>query len=234
MIAKELREQALEANLALPRQGLVVFTWGNASAYDPAADLLAIKPSGVPYEDLTAQSMVLVEVSSGRVVEGNLRPSSDTPTHLVLAQEFGVGGIVHTHSRYATVWAQAGLDLPCYGTTQADYFSGIIPCTRDLRPEEISQGYEHYTGLAIVEEFHRRRINPTDVPAVLLRNHASFVWGKNAGEAVHNAVVLEEVAQMALYARLLNPNLREIPAALLEKHYRRKHGPDAYYGQKKL
>lgn len=233
MTAKELREQALEANLALPRQGLVVFTWGNASAYDKAADLLAIKPSGVAYEDLTPESMVLLEVSSGRVVEGDLRPSSDTPTHLVLARDFGVGGIVHTHSRYATVWAQAGLDLPCYGTTQADYFSGTVPCTRDLRPEEIAQGYEHHTGLVIIEEFRRRGVKPGDVPAVLLRHHASFVWGKDAREAVHNAVVLEEVAQMALYARLLNPGLSEIPAALLEKHYRRKHGPDAYYGQRK-
>ncbi|PZA06228.1 L-ribulose-5-phosphate 4-epimerase [Meiothermus sp. PNK-Is4] len=230
-MAKELRERALEANLALPRYGLVVFTWGNASAYDPTTGLLAIKPSGVAYEDLRIESMVVVEVSSGRVVEGDLRPSSDTPTHLVLAREFGVGGIVHTHSPYATAWAQAGLDLPCYGTTQADYFGHTIPCTRDLTPEEIRQSYEYHSGQVIVEEFRRRGINPCDVPAVLLRNHASFVWGKDAKEAVHNAVVLEEVARMALYARLLNPDLSEIPPALLQKHYRRKHGPDAYYGQ---
>lgn len=232
MLAKELREQALEANLALPKYGLVVFTWGNASAYDKSADLLAIKPSGVDYEHLTVESMVVLEVSSGKVVEGKLRPSSDTPTHLVLAREFGVGGIVHTHSRYAAVWAQAGLDLPCYGTTQADYFSGTVPCTRDLTPEEIASAYEHHTGLAIAEEFRRRGIHPGDIPGVLLRNHASFVWGRDAPEAVHNAVVLEEVAHMALFSRLLNPGLAEMPSALLEKHYRRKHGPDAYYGQK--
>jgi L-ribulose-5-phosphate 4-epimerase len=233
VIAKELREQALEANLALPRYGLVVFTWGNASAYDPAAGLMAIKPSGVAYEDLSVHSMVVVEVSSGRVIEGSLRPSSDTPTHLALAREFGVGGIVHTHSRYATAWAQAGLDLPCYGTTQADYFGDTIPCTRGLTSEEINQGYEHYSGQVIIEEFRRRGLNPNDVPAVLLRHHASFVWGKNAKEAVHNAVVLEEVARMALYARVLNPKLSEIPEALLKKHYRRKHGVGAYYGQSK-
>ena len=233
MLAKELREQALEANSALPGYGLVTFTWGNASAYDQSADLLAIKPSGVDYEHLTAESMVVLEVSSGKVVEGKLKPSSDTPTHLVLAREFGVGGIVHTHSRYAAVWAQAGLDLPPYGTTQADYFGGTVPCTRDLTSEEIRAAYEHNTGLVIVEEFRRRGINPADIPAVLLRNHASFVWGRDASEAVHNAVVLEEVAHMALFSRLLNPGLAEMPSALLEKHYRRKHGPDAYYGQKK-
>mgnify|MGYP001770972309 FL=1 len=233
MIAKELREQALEANLALPEYGLVVFTWGNASAYDQASDLIAIKPSGVEYKDLTAQSMVVLEVSSGKTVDGDLKPSSDTPTHLVLAREFGAGGIVHTHSRYATAWAQAGLDLPPYGTTQADYFGGTVPCTRDLTPEEIQAGYEHHTGLVIVEEFRRRHINPQEVPAVLLRNHASFVWGKNPHEAVHNAVVLEEVAHMALLSRMLNPNLPEMSRGLLEKHHSRKHGPDAYYGQKK-
>lgn len=228
---QELREQALEANLALPQHGLVVFTWGNASAYDPATDLLAIKPSGVEYKNLTLESLVVLEVSSGRIVEGRLKPSSDTPTHLVLAREFGVGGIVHTHSRYAAAWAQAGLDLPCYGTTQADYFVGTIPCTRSLNPEEIEAGYEHHTGLVIVEEFRRRQLDPADIPAVLLRNHASFVWGNSPHEAVHNAVVLEEVAQMALYSRLLNPSLSEIPRALLDKHYTRKHGPQAYYGQ---
>ncbi len=233
MKTRELREQALEANLALPKHGLVVFTWGNASAVDKGADLMAIKPSGVPYDALKADDLLLLEVSSGRVVEGTLRPSSDTPTHLVLARAFDVGGIVHTHSRYATAWAQAGLDLPAYGTTQADYFMGTVPVTRDLTPDEVNAGYEEHTGHVIVETFAERGLNPRDVPGVLLRGHASFVWGRSADDAVHNAVVLEEVAHMAYLARTLNPALAELPAHVLDKHYTRKHGAGAYYGQTK-
>jgi L-ribulose-5-phosphate 4-epimerase len=232
MLAKELREQAYEANLELPRRGLVLFTWGNASAIDHRAGLLAIKPSGVDYDELRPEHMVVLDFS-GRIVEGQLRPSSDTPTHLELARAFKVGGVVHTHSRYATMWAQAGLDLPCYGTTQADYFWGAVPCTRPLHDNEVANHYEYHTGTVIVETFRSRGLDPSDVPGTLVRNHAPFTWGADAAAAVYHASVLEEVARLALGTHLLNAETGLLPEVVLDKHHRRKHGPDAYYGQSK-
>jgi L-ribulose-5-phosphate 4-epimerase len=233
MIAKELREQAYEANLALPRYGLVLFTWGNASAIDHREGLLAIKPSGVEYDELRPEHMVVLDFS-GRVVEGEMRPSSDTPTHLELAHELKVGGVVHTHSRHATMWAQAGLDLPCYGTTQADYFRGAVPCTRHLRDDEVTEHYEHHTGTVIVETLKSRGLDPGDVPGALVRNHAPFTWRADAAAAVYHARVLEEVARLALGTRLLNAESAPLSEVVLEKHHQRKHGPDAYYGQDKF
>jgi L-ribulose-5-phosphate 4-epimerase len=230
MLAKELREQAYEANLALPRYGLVLFTWGNASAIDHREGLLAIKPSGVEYDGLRPEHMVVLDFN-GRIVEGELRPSSDTPTHLELARAFKVGGVVHTHSRHATMWAQAGLDLPCYGTTQADYFWGAVPCTRSLRDDEVAEHYELHTGTVIVETFRSRGLDPGDVPGALVRNHAPFTWGVDAAAAVYHACVLEEVARLALGTRLLNSESEPLPEMVLNKHHSRKHGPDAYYGQ---
>jgi len=232
MFAKELREQAYEANMALPRHGLVLFTWGNASAIDHHEGLLAIKPSGVEYDELRPEHMVVLDLG-GRVVEGDLRPSSDTPTHLELARELGVGGVVHTHSRHATMWAQAGLDLPCYGTTQADYFRGAVPCTRGLRDDEVAERYEHHTGVVIVEALRSRGLDPGDVPGVLVRNHAPFTWGADASDAVYHARVLEEVARLALGTVLLNTESGPLPEVVLDKHHHRKHGPNAYYGQEK-
>lgn len=229
---KELREEAYEANMSLPRLGLVLFTWGNASAIDHDEGLLAIKPSGVEYDELRPEHVVVLDLD-GRVIEGDLRPSSDTPTHLELARAFGVGGVVHTHSRHATMWAQAGLDLPCYGTTQADYFRGSVPCTRHLRDDEVADHYEHHTGTVIVETFASRGLDPGNVPGALVRNHAPFTWGPDANAAVHNACVLEEVARLALGTHLLNAQSRPLPEAVLDKHHSRKHGPHAYYGQAK-
>ncbi len=230
-----LKEQAYEANLALVRHGLVIFTWGNASACDRQAGLIAIKPSGIDYAKLRPEDMVVLNLETGALAERtDLRPSSDTPTHLVLYRHFKeIGGIVHTHSRVATAWAQAGQDLPCLGTTHADYFCGTIPCTAEMKPEEIDggAGYEHNTGLVIIRELTQRRLEPLQMPAVLVRGHAPFAWGKDAAEAVHHAVVLEEVAGMALNTCLLAPQASPISAALLDKHFRRKHGPSAYYGQ---
>ena len=231
-----LKQQAYEANVALVRHGLVIFTWGNASACDRTNGLMAIKPSGVEYSRLRPEDMVILEIERGALVERTeLRPSSDTPTHLVLYRNFpGAGGIVHTHSRLATAWAQAGRDLPCFGTTHADYFKGAIPCTTEMTTEEINggEGYEHNTGLVIVREFAQRGLDPLQVPAVLVRGHASFAWGKDAAAAVHNAVVLEEIAGMALNTCLLSQAAPPISQALLDKHFLRKHGPGAYYGQK--
>lgn len=231
-----IREQAYEANMAVVKHGLVIFTWGNASSYDAQTGFMAIKPSGVAYEELSPSNMVVLEVQSGNKIDSaNLKPSSDTATHLALYRAFkGIGGIVHTHSPQATAWAQAGLDLPCYGTTHADYFYGAIPCTAAMTPEEIYEGagYEHNTGEIIVREFKRRGIDPMDVPAVLVRNHAPFVWGKSADGAAHNAVVLETVAAMARNTVTLAPRTMPISQALLDKHFKRKHGPGAYYGQK--
>ena len=226
---EELKDRVLEANLLLPKHGLVTFTWGNVSEIDRASGLVAIKPSGVEYERMKAEDIVIMDLE-GKVVEGKLRPSSDAPTHIELYKAFPeVGGIVHTHSEWATSWAQTGLAIPCYGTTHADYFYGSIPCARALTDEEINGEYEKNTGLVIIETF--RDLDPVAVPGVLCKNHGPFAWGKDAHEAVHNAVVLEEVAKMAVHTRDILPDADEAPQALKDKHYFRKHGKDAYYGQ---
>lgn len=225
-----LKQQVFHANLALVQHGLVIFTWGNVSAIDQESRLVVIKPSGVAYDEMKAEDMVVVDLE-GHVVEGNLRPSSDTPTHLVLYQAFPeIGGVVHTHSTYATAWAQAGIDLPNIGTTHADYFHEAIPCTADMTEEEVKGDYERETGNVIVRRF--AHINPVHTPGVLVKNHGPFAWGKDAHDAVHNAVVLEQVAKMASIAYSINPQLTMNPW-LIEKHFSRKHGPNAYYGQKK-
>lgn len=229
----QLKQQVYHANLELVQHGLVLFTWGNASAIDRDSGIVVIKPSGVPYDIMQLEDMVLVELDTGHTVNSKYKPSSDTPTHLELYRRFPeVGGIVHTHSRHATAWAQAGKDLPCFGTTHADYFYGPVPCVPALSKAEIEAGYEHQTGVAIGRTFAERGLKALEVPAVLLHGHASFAWGKNVGEAVHNAVVLEAVAEMALETLQLNPNAQPISQALLDKHYHRKHGKNAYYGQK--
>ena len=235
---EELKEKVCKANLELVRHGLVLFTWGNASAIDRSSGLVVIKPSGVSYDDMKPSDMVVVDLE-GKVVEGNLRPSSDTPTHVVLYKAFpGIGGVVHTHSTYATAWAQAGRNIPNIGTTHADYFHDDIPCTRDMRKAEVFGEYEKETGNVIVECF--RNIDPNDTPGVLVRNHGPFTWGTDVLNAVHNAVVLEEVAKMAFISSTLQlPTLdviEHVPSMnkhLIEKHYSRKHGPGAYYGQSK-
>ncbi|QSD24476.1 L-ribulose-5-phosphate 4-epimerase [Pectobacterium brasiliense] len=227
-----LKKQVLDANLALPQHNLVTFTWGNVSAVDRQRGLMVIKPSGVEYSAMTLEDMVVVELESGKVVEGTKKPSSDTDTHRVLYLEFAdIGGIVHTHSRHATIWAQAGKDIPAWGTTHADYFYGPIPCTRLMTDEEINGRYEWDTGTVIVETFRQRGISPVDVPAVLVNSHGPFAWGKDADNAVHNAVVLEELAYMGIFSRQLTPQLGEMQQTLLDKHYLRKHGKNAYYGQ---
>ncbi|MHC1787011.1 MAG: L-ribulose-5-phosphate 4-epimerase [Christensenellales bacterium] len=229
---EELKQSVLEANLALPKHGLVTFTWGNVSGVDATRRFMAIKPSGVPYETLRQDDMVLIDLATGLQVEGELKPSSDTPTHLALYRAFGgVGGIVHTHSRWATTLAQAGLEVPALGTTHADYFYGTIPCTRPMRQEEIKGPPGHYekeTAGVIIERFSG--LSPADIPAVLVRSHGPFSWGRDAAEAVHNAVVLEEVCFMAWHDLMLD-RADPMPAALLDKHYLRKHGEDSYYGQ---
>lgn len=228
---KALKEKVLEANLLLPKYDLVTFTWGNVSEIDRENGVIAIKPSGVEYDVMSAGDIVIVDLD-GRVLEGALNPSSDTATHIELYKAFSsVGGIVHTHSRNATVWAQAGLDIPALGTTHADYFYGDIPCTRQLTPTEIETEYEKNTGLVIIEEFSRRDIDPKAVPSAIISGHAPFSWGKNAHDAVHNSVVLEEVAAMALATRSLNSGIK-VQQELSDKHYNRKHGKNAYYGQK--
>ena len=225
---ESLKEKVCQANLDLVKHGLVTFTWGNVSAIDRGSGLVVIKPSGVSYESMTPSDMVVVDLE-GKVVEGCLKPSSDTPTHLVLYKAFpGIGGVVHTHSTYATSWAQAGKDIPNIGTTHADYFHDAIPCTSDMTGEEVMGEYEKETGNVIVRRF--QGLNPVHTPGVLVKNHGPFTWGKDAGEAVHNAVVLEEVAKMAFIAFSINPDLTMNPF-LVEKHFSRKHGPDAYYGQ---
>nr|WP_314417492.1 L-ribulose-5-phosphate 4-epimerase [uncultured Erwinia sp.] len=227
-----LKEQVLEANLALPRHNLVTFTWGNVSAIDRASGRVAIKPSGVDYDVMTVDDIVVVDLENGRVVEGSKKPSSDTATHLALYRAFEtIGGIVHTHSRHATIWAQSGLDLPAWGTTHADYFYGRIPCTRLMTPQEIAQDYEHNTGEVIIETFRSRDISPAAIPAVLVNAHGPFAWGSDADNAVHNAVVLEEVAYMGIFSRQLTPGIGDMQQVLLDKHYLRKHGANAYYGQ---
>lgn len=229
---RELRERVLEANREIMRAGLVVLTFGNASAADRSARVMAIKPSGVPYEELRPESMVLVEIESGEVVDEGLRPSSDTPTHLVLYRSFeAVGGIVHTHSPAATAWAQAGRSIPCFGTTHADHFNGAVPVTRDLTGEEVRGEYEVRTGDVIVETIEGLGLDPLEMPAVLVRSHGPFAWGSDGAHAVENAIALEAVATMGLDALALAPELEQIGDDLLDRHFRRKHGPAAYYGQ---
>lgn len=229
---EQLKEEVLAANLDLPKYGLVTFTWGNVSAVDREAGVIVIKPSGVEYDVMQAEDMVVVDLQSGKTVEGSKKPSSDTPTHLELYRQFPeIGGIVHTHSRHATTWAQAHRDLPAFGTTHGDYFYGTIPCTRLMTDDEIAGEYELETGKVIVETFRERGIDPNAVPAVLVASHGPFAWGKDAYNAVHNAVVLEEVAYMNLFSLQLNPQLPSMQQTLLDKHYLRKHGKNAYYGQ---
>lgn len=227
---ENLKKLVYEANMELPKYGLVTFTWGNVSAIDRESGLFVIKPSGVDYEKLTPDDMVVMDLEGNRV-EGRLNPSSDTPTHLELYKAFPkMGGIVHTHSRWATSWAQAGRSIPCYGTTHADYMYGEIPCLRCLTKEEIDGAYEKNTGLLIADYFKDKEYMA--VPACLCKNHGPFAWGKDAQEAVHNAVVLEEVARMAAGCEIINPRVQSAPQALQDKHYLRKHGANAYYGQK--
>ena len=229
---EELKREVLEANLLLPKHGLVTFTWGNVSGIDREKGLVVIKPSGVEYDGMTAEDMVVVDLQSGKVVDGKWKPSSDTPTHLALYKAFpSLGGVVHTHSRWATSFAQAGRGIPAFGTTQGDYFYGEIPCTRKMTPQEIAGEYELETGNVIIETFNQRGIDAAQVPAVLVCSHGPFAWGKDAHEAVHNAVVLEEVAFMAFHAMALTPGLPPMQQELLDKHYLRKHGANAYYGQ---
>ena len=227
-----LKEQVLQANLQLPKHRLVTFTWGNVSGIDREKGLVVIKPSGVPYETMTAEDMVTVDLN-GAVVDGKWKPSSDTPTHLALYNAFPcIGGVVHTHSRWATTFAQAGMDIPAMGTTHGDYFYGDIPCTRPMTDEEIGGDYEAETGKVILETFLSSGKSPESVPGVLVFSHGPFTWGKDAFEAVRNAVVMEEVAFMDWHALMLNPEHRDMQPALLDRHYLRKHGKNAYYGQK--
>ena len=228
---QELKRQVYEANMLLPKYGLVTFTWGNVSAIDRERGLFVIKPSGVEYESMKPEDMVVMDLNGNRV-EGKLRPSSDTPTHLELYKAFPeIGGIVHTHSSYATSWAQAGRSIPCYGTTHADYIYGEVPCVRCLTKEEIDEAYETNTGKLIVSEFKRSKKEIMAVPAVLCKNHGPYTWGKDAKDAVHNAVVLEEVAKMAYRTESINSKVEPAPQELQDKHYYRKHGAGAYYGQ---
>lgn len=227
---QQLKQQVFDANMALPHYGLVTFTWGNVSAIDRERGLVVIKPSGVPYETMQAEDMVVVDLQ-GNIVEGRYRPSSDTPTHLELYRRYPhLGGIVHTHSTHATAWAQAGLSIPALGTTHADYFFGDIPCTRALTAAEVAGEYELNTGKVIVETL--ADTNPLHTPGIVVYQHGPFSWGKDAVDAVHNAVVMEEVAKMAWIACGINPRLRHIDGYLMDKHFSRKHGPNAYYGQK--
>ncbi|MEI3188254.1 L-ribulose-5-phosphate 4-epimerase [Hominiventricola filiformis] len=228
---EELKKEVWEANMLLPKYGLVTFTWGNVSGIDREKGLFVIKPSGVDYDVMKPEDMVVMDMEGNRV-EGHYKPSSDTPTHLELYKAFPeIGGIIHTHSSYATSWAQAGRSIPCYGTTHADYMYGDIPCMRCLNKEEIEEAYEANTGHLIVNYFKESGRNPMDVPACLCKNHGPFAWGKDPHEAVHNAVVLEEVAKMAYRAEVIEPRIQPAPQELQDKHYYRKHGANAYYGQ---
>ena len=227
---QQLKQQVFEANMDLPRYGLVTFTWGNVSAIDRQRGLVVIKPSGIAYESMTVDDMSVVDLQ-GHVVEGRWRPSSDTATHLALYRRYpDLGGVVHTHSTHATAWAQAGLAIPALGTTPADYFFGDIPCTRALSAQEVDEAYELNTGQVIIETLGEA--NPLHTPGIVVYQHGPFAWGKDAHEAVHNAVVMEEVARMAWIARGINPQLQPIDSWLMNKHFQRKHGPNAYYGQK--
>ncbi|HBS7068496.1 L-ribulose-5-phosphate 4-epimerase UlaF [Klebsiella pneumoniae] len=227
---QQLKQQVFEANMDLPRYGLVTFTWGNVSAIDRQRGLVVIKPSGIAYESMTVDDMSVVDLQ-GHVVEGRWRPSSDTATHLALYRRYpDLGGLVHTHSTHATAWAQAGLAIPALGTTHADYFFGDIPCTRALSAQEVDEAYELNTGQVIIETLGEA--NPLHTPGIVVYQHGPFAWGKDTHEAVHNAVVMEEVARMAWIARGINPQLQPIDSWLMNKHFQRKHGPNAYYGQK--
>ncbi len=227
---EQLKKAVYEANMELPKHGLVTYTWGNVSGIDRESGLVVIKPSGVDYDVMTADDMVVVDLSTGEKVEGKLNPSSDTPTHLVLYRAFKeLGGVVHTHSRWATVFSQAGMSLPALGTTHADYFYGEIPCTRKMTPEEIAGEYEAETGNVIVEAFEGK--SAADIPAVLVHSHGPFTWGTDPANAVHNAVVLEELAFMAWHNLMMDPAIAPMQQELMDKHYLRKHGANAYYGQ---
>lgn len=228
---EQLKKEVWEANMLLPKYGLVTFTWGNVSGIDRESGLVVIKPSGVEYDEMKPEDMVVVDLD-GKVVEGDLNPSSDTPTHIEFYKAFpNIGGVTHTHSSYATSFAQAGRGVPALGTTHGDYFYGGIPCTRKMTPEEIAGEYEKNTGLVIIETFKDK--DPDAIPAVLVHSHGPFTWGKDAVDSVHHAVILEECAKMAIRAYVLNPELEPMQQELLDKHYLRKHGANAYYGQKK-
>lgn len=228
---EELKKKVYEANMLLPKHGLITFTWGNVSGIDREKGLVVIKPSGVEYDVMTPEDMVVVDLATGERVEGKLNPSSDTPTHLVLYRSFpNIGGVVHTHSRWATVYSQSGKGIPALGTTHADYFYGEIPCTRKMTPEEIGGAYEHETGNVIVETFNGKPAD--DIPAVLVHSHGPFTWGTDPHNAVHNAVVLEELAFMAWHNQMMDPTIPPMQQELMDKHYLRKHGANAYYGQK--
>ena len=230
---KKLKHAVYEANMELPHRGLVTYTWGNVSGIDRERGLVVIKPSGVSYDELTPDDLVVLDLD-GKVVDGKLNPSSDTKTHLELYKAFPeIGGIVHTQSPYAVGWAQAGRDFPAYGTTHADYFYGPVPCCRSLTEQEVEEDYERNTGLVIVETFRQRELDPVHVPGAICRNHGPFTWGKDAAQAVYHAVVLEEVAKMAVYTTQIAPDAQPAPQYVLDKHFLRKHGPNAYYGQKK-
>lgn len=228
---EELKRKVFEANLLLPRYGLITFTWGNVSGIDRDKELVIIKPSGIEYDVMTVEDMVVVDMN-GKVIEGKLKPSSDLMTHLEFYKNFpNINGVVHTHSQSATAWAQAGFDIPALGTTHGDYFYGAIPCTRKMSESEIKENYELNTGKVIVECFKTKHIDPNQMPGVVVSNHGPFTWGKDAFDAVHNAVVLEEVATIALKTKLINPQVDTMQQELLDKHFLRKHGPGAYYGQ---
>lgn len=228
---EQLKQQVYEANMELPRRGLVTYTWGNVSGIDRESGLFVIKPSGVEYDELRPEDLVVLDLN-GNKVEGKLNPSSDTKTHIELYKAFPeLGGIVHTHSTHAVAWAQAGRDIPCFGTTHADYFYGPVPCARALTQEEIDEDYEKNTGKVIIEAFHGRNIQPMHVPGVVCSSHGPFTWGKDAAQAVYHAVVLEEVAKMALLTLQIDPNAAPAPQHIQDKHFLRKHGPNAYYGQ---
>jgi len=230
---EKLKAQVCQANLDLVAKGLVIESWGNASGIDRERGLVVIKPSGVPYDGMLPKHMVIVSLADGKVVEGNLKPSSDTATHLVLYRAFPkIGGVVHTHSLFATAWSQAQRGLPSYGTTQADYWYGDVPCTRLLKPTEIKNDYEANTGEVIVETFKKLKFDPLQHPAVLVASHGPFTWGKDVADAVHNAGVLEFIAQLASETLKINPKLKPMQSVLLDKHFLRKHGANAYYGQK--
>ncbi len=231
IMLEQLKKDVYEANMELPRRGLVTYTWGNVSGIDRESGYFVIKPSGVDYDKLTPEDMVVMDLD-GNKIEGRYKPSSDTATHAELYRKYSeIGGVVHTHSPEAVAWAQAGMDIPLYGTTHADYFLGPIPCARNLTDEEIEEAYEKNTGLVIIETFEGRKISPIYTPAVLCKNHGPFTWGKDAAEAVHNAVVLEEVARMARFTRQVNPQVEPAPDNIKNKHFYRKHGKNAYYGQ---